>query len=414
MRDVQGVHGAVFVALIACGYPRPPQVSSDARSDSICAANQALRCEGNVLVRCNGEGNAEVSQSCALGCNATAPRCRDVDPSNGLAQYLDMAATEPAFDFGMKATINTDDGTVMVDDNPVIVKSAMVTQSAAPAIRVLVVHSLVTTDVTIAGKRALAIVSDRDLQIGGVFAASANLNVPGAGGFNDGTCKGGDIEIVAGGASSGAGGGGFGLPGGRGGQATNSNGTASGGAGGTSTGNSALVPLRGGCDSGNFLTAAMSGAGGGAIQLVSRSKISISGVIAANGSSLVGGGSGGGILLEAPVVDVSGNVVANGGGGAGGCSPPNAGENGRLDPSPASGGPNCPDGFGTSGGNGGARNTGAMNGASYNSIPTGANNGHAGHGGGSVGRIRVNTAPAGLHVTGVFSPNPSTGTLATR
>jgi hypothetical protein len=38
----------------------------------------------------------------------------------------------------------------------------------------------------------------------------------------------------------------------------------------------------------------------------------------------------------------------------------------------------------------------------------------AGHGGGGVGRIRVNTAPGGLRTTGLFSPNPSTGALATR
>jgi hypothetical protein len=37
-----------------------------------------------------------------------------------------------------------------------------------------------------------------------------------------------------------------------------------------------------------------------------------------------------------------------------------------------------------------------------------------GGGGGGVGRIRINTAPGGFHRAGLFSPNPSTGSISTR
>ena len=173
-----------------------------------------------------------------------------------------------------------------------------------------------------------------------------------------------------------------------------------------------LVPLRGGCDSGT-LGPTNFGAGGGAVQLVSRTRIAISGVVAANGSAFVGGGSGGGILLEAPVVEISGAVVANGGGGSGGCFFPRIGEDGRLDATPAAGGAPC-DASGANGGNGGAGNTGAGNGVNANTVGTGAPAAFGGFGGGSVGRIRINTVTGGLRVTGLFSPNPSTGTIATR
>jgi hypothetical protein len=171
------------------------------------------------------------------------------------------------------------------------------------------------------------------------------------------------------------------------------------------------VPLRGGCDSGFIYVGPFFGGGGGAIQLVSRSKISIVGVLAANGGINTGGGSGGGILIEAPAIAVSGNVVANGGGGSSGCLSLIA-EEGRLDDMPAAGG--APAAGCGKGGDGGARNVGAVGGASVNVLGENANFARGGYGGGGVGRIRVNTMAGGLHATGVFSPNPSTATVATR
>lgn len=391
----------------------PSGGSGDGGSGQVCTPNKPLRCDGANLVSCNADGSAETSTACALGCDATDVRCNDVAPSNGLAQYLDMTASQPALALGTMATVNTDDGTIQVDGQPVVALSATVAQGAAPTIRVFVVKSLTASKVSVTGKNALAIVSNGDIKIDGTFAASASSNFPGAGGFNDGSCVGGVGGTVAGGAIGGNGGGGFGNPGAAGGTAVNANGTATGGAGGAVTGNATLIPLRGGCNSGT-LGASLFGAGGGAIQLVSRTKISIGGVLAANGASASGGGSGGGILLEAPAIEVTGNVVANGGAGAGGCFLPKAGEDGRLDAIPATGGLACDPTDGGNGGNGAAGTTFARSGTSLNLAGTGINTVFAGHGGGGAGRIRVNAAAGGLTTTGSFSPNPSTGTLGTR
>jgi hypothetical protein len=139
-----------------------------------------LRCDGDNLVRCNSDGTAEVMEACPLGCSSTARRCNDVAPSNGLASYLDMSNSEPDVDLGLMATINTDNGTVVVDGKSVTVRSALVAQASAPTILVFILHSLTSENVTITGNNAFAVVSNGDIAIGGVFAASANLNTPGA------------------------------------------------------------------------------------------------------------------------------------------------------------------------------------------------------------------------------------------
>jgi hypothetical protein len=329
-----------------------------------------------------------------------------------------MTAGEPDLDLGTTATINTDDGTVMVDGRPVAVNHATIAQASAPTIQVFIVHSLTTVDVTITGNNALAIVGTGALTIGGVFTASAthNVHVPGAGSFTDGLCKGGEgVLMLDRGLAGGSGGGGFGRTGGFGGNAVASPFTANGGAAGITTGDPTLVPLRGGCDGGGINangTIIKGGGGGGAIQLVSRTKITVSGTVAANGASFVTGGSGGGILLEAPLVEVRGSVVANGGSGAGVCRVFDLipGEDGRLDAKPATGGATsaCGTPTGADGGNGGAGSMDAHGGAS--NVP----GGFGGHGGGGVGRIRVNTVSLGLQVTGLLSPNPTTGPIATR
>ena len=406
-----------LVVAAGCGFPRPSPVGSaddggGVDSTSACPANQPLRCDGDKLVRCNSDGTSEVTEACPLGCSSTTQHCNDVAPSNGLASYIDMSSGEPDVDLGMMATINTDNGTVVVDGKSVTVRSALVAQTSAPTILVFIVHSLTSENVTITGNNAFAVVSDGDIAIGGVFAASADLNTPGPGRFNDSTCIGGSSVGVSS-TFSGAGGGGFGTAGGSGGSATNTADNSAGGAGGSPTGNPTITPLRGGCDSGRYGPGAgVAGTAGGAIQLVSRTKITISGVVAANGSSFTGGGSGGGILLEAPLVNVTGTMVANGGAGAGGCLLPQVGENGHLDAAPAIGGGTGCGGLGANGGNGGAGTVPA--GKGINVSISDSSDVFGGGGGGGVGRIRINTAPGGFHRAGLFSPNPSTGDIAAR
>jgi hypothetical protein len=421
---------ACVVGCVACEFPRPADVTDDggapptdsagggsngddAMSKQVCTPNQTLRCDAGSLVRCKDDGTAEQSESCALGCSSTEVRCNDIAPSNGLAPQLDMTAGEPDLDLGTTATINTDDGTVMVDGNPIVVRSTIVGQTEAPVIRVFIVRSLAAADVTVTGSNALAIVSNGDVSIRGTFAASAHAAVPGPGRFNNSTCQGNTGIAGAGGAFAGSGGGGFGSSGGSGGSATNERGTAAGGAGGSPTGNPLLIPLRGGCDAGPWSGgSSFLGTGGGAIQFVSRTGIFVTGVVAANGSSQTGGGSGGGILLEAPVVQVAGKVVANGGAGADVClGRLVTGEDGRLDATPAIGAAACDPDVGSQGGNGAAGSTAAGAGISH-TVASAIT--FPGGGGGGVGRIRVNTASGGVDATGVFSPGPSTGTIGTR
>lgn len=405
-----------LVAAAGCGFPRPSPVrgaddGGDGTSASVCAADQPLRCDGSNFVRCNMDGTAELTEACSLGCSASPLHCNEIEPSNGLAPYLDMAAGEPDLDLGMTATINTSDGTVVADGKSVTVRSALVAQVNAPTILVFIVHSLTSENVTITGNNAFAVVSHEAMRIGGILTASAHFTTPGPGEFNDNRCKGGNsLNIAA--IFSGAGGGGFGTAGGSGGSASNTVDNAAGGAGGAPTGNPTLIPLRGGCDSGPL--GAGFGAGGGAIQLVSHTQITVSGVIAANGSSFAGGGSGGGILVEAPLVEVSGSVVANGGAGASGCILPGRGEDGHLDVAPAMGGAAGCGGLGGGGGNGGAGTVPARDGMSIGVFDVPDSNAWGGHGGGGVGRIRINTAPGGFHRAGLFSPNPSTGAITTR
>ncbi|HEU4731513.1 MAG TPA: hypothetical protein VFT22_26645, partial [Kofleriaceae bacterium] len=171
-----------------------------------------------------------------------------------------------------------------------------------------------------------------------------------------------------------------------------------------------------------------SGGGGGGIQIVSNTSITIgdNGFVSANGGGgqgpsgqvacLVGtpcgngegGGSGGGILLEAPVVTVaaSGGIVANG--GAATCRVAGSAQGGQLSANPSAA-QTCSGDVG-SGGNGAAGALGALNGVSGSgSNPVG------GGGGGGAGRIRVNVAlgttfsPAGL-----VSPAASVGVLGAR
>lgn len=404
----------------ACGFPRPTPLGGmdDAGAPpGGCAANQALRCSGNDLVRCNAEGTAELTETCAVGCNNTSLRCNDINPSNGMAGFLDLAAAEPDIDLGTSATINTLDGTVTVDGKPVMVRSTLLAQTSAPTILVFIVRRLTANDVTIdggaAGTNAFALVSDGEIKIGGIFSASGLNTQPGAGAYNDANCKGGDGAQRSS-AFGGGGGGGFGSPGGNGGSATDDADSAAGGKGGGVAGNATLLPLRGGCNGGSGNGSSTSaGGGGGAIQLVSRTRITVTGVVAANGSPLTGGGSGGGILLEAPVVDVTGSLVANGAGGASGCLFSGPGEPGRLDGTPARGGTGCPPIAG-SGGRGAAGATSAEDGENINDAGMNQTVATGGNGGGGVGRIRINTAAGGFHRAGLFSPNPSTGAIATR
>jgi hypothetical protein len=427
VRSIATAFALAIASFAACTTPNPNyrKPTDDASVDGsdaavgACKGGAALRCDGSNLIRCNANGTGEVSEPCSLGCKADALRCFDVAPSNGLAKFLDSTSGQLELNLGDSATIDTDTGEVKAGGNAVQTYSETVSQPSGPVIRVFPVKSLVAKEVVVTGKNALAVVSAGDINISGVFSVSARNSVRGAGAFIDGNCRGqmppGTIVFI--GTYGGFGGGGFGSSGGSGGSAKDPTSSSEGGPGGQATGNAELVPLRGGCAGGHY-DADLGGGGGGAIQLVSRTLIAVSGAISANGGSSRSGGSGGGILLEAPIVDVGalGRVIANGAGGKGSV----VAEDAHLDPTPAFGGKadiirneqGVPFYYGR-GGNGGAGTYGATDGG-YAEAKTINGGTYGGQGGGGVGRIRVNTASGGIRGGGILSPPPSTGTLATR
>src|SRR3954469_16559254 len=112
MKRLARLVGWWSVVTAGCGFPRPAPVGGvddggDGMPASVCTANQSLRCDGDGLVRCNSDGTGEMTEACSLGCRASPLHCNEIDPSNDLARYLDMAAGEPDLDLGTTATINT-------------------------------------------------------------------------------------------------------------------------------------------------------------------------------------------------------------------------------------------------------------------------------------------------------------------
>lgn len=437
LADAKAVDASADAAADAA-FDAAPDAAFDAAPDAfVCTADEFRRCEGGDAIFCNATGDDETTQSCgsfgcndtagrcnectpstatcngntlstcsaaglvttttcALGCNSAGDHCNDVDPSNGLAVYLDMAASEPGFVIPLGSTINTNTGAVTDDDgNAMNISNALVpAPSGGEDIRVFFAKSFAIDSVTITGDPAVAFVADGDIEVRGDLEVDAGQH------FASG-CAHSLLTVCAINMDCpGFGGAAFGGQGGDGGEADGDPGTA----GGSPYGNASLVPLIGGCNSDS----------GGAVQLVSRTEIRMLdlGFVDVNGSgvrsSRNNAGSGGGALLEAPVVKVESNsgIASNGGGGAGGC--PSSGQDGRLSTSAASGA-SCPgDG---SGGDGGALGVAAQDGTAPS-----AGSHKGGGGGGGVGRIRINVLGGGYQPANdaVVSPTPSIGSLKTR
>jgi hypothetical protein len=407
-------------------------VIADANNDP-CTAN-ATSCADDVLTTCNAEGSGSTNSDCALGCFDEV-RCAKLDPSNGLAAHLDMAAEAADLILTGDATIDTGNETISDETGALVVSGAVVTGGPVDVF-VVRVKSLTAGNIAVTGTRALAIVSDGDIQLnGGLNVSAVFLDSESPGGIDDNTTCGDRDANGSNDAWPGGGGGGYGGSGGLGGSAPGHN----GGTGSAVNGSASIVPLRGGCTGGEAIGSLNSspGTGGGAVQLISNTSILVSstGHLAANGAgargsaALVsctgnpcfagdGGGSGGAILLEAPSVSLAtgAGLFANGGGGS--CAyftnTPTAasGEGGLLSEARAAGGV-C---TGSNVGNGGLGGAGATTGGGAGTGTSLGTDMDAGGGGGGVGRIRINL-PTGATtdaIEGTVSPAASFGALATR
>jgi hypothetical protein len=398
--------------------------SSVTATFGICKPGTGM-CASGMLQTCDSTGHWTSPTTCTLGCFTDNTRCWDVAPSNGLAAALDDAKTQPSYTLTDGAQFDTNTGNV-IDGNgsPVAIKSVGVAQTGAPSIRVFEVGSLTTGAFTIKGSGAFAIASNADVSINGVVSVVFQQFYisPGAVDNTD-PCSGVLVATGSHTRTPGAGGGSFSSDGARGGTNPPNTGSAAGTAPVLST---PLSPLRGGCPGGlQFDSAGQYGAGGGAMQIVSRTVIKLTGngVLNMGGggaSGLAGGhggggggGSGGGILLEAPTVTVSGStagIAVNGGGGGAECAA-GQGQDGKPSTAVALGGV-CTGGLATNGGNGAAGSTFASHGVDFS---VGSDSGVAGGGGGGLGYIRVNTNNSFSVLNGAFiSGQNSEGTIGKR
>lgn len=405
-------------------------VTADFRTND-CTPNTTV-CSGNATVACDATGHPTFTDCRAEGCwdsttntaGATGDSCADMDASNGLGSYLDMAATAASHEFADGTTIDTDSGVIASGGSLVTLPTFSIMQTGTEAkIRVLVVKDLTLRNTVVTGSQALAIVADGAINVLGEVDATANLNHGGPGASSDPSrCT---AQSGTGGAAGGmgAGGGSYGARGGNGGGY----GAASGPVAGAII-DTDLSPLIGGCAGGDANTNANAygGRGGGAIQLVSRLSITV----AVSGSNIGrlnvgggggapdngntegsyggggGGGSGGGVLLEAPDVVLAGAqalVSANGGGGGSGepCGR-DTGANGAASTIPAAGGLACNTRF-PGGGNGAAGSVAAQTAPAINT----SDNGASGGGGGGLGYLVVRNA------TGQFSAQTGAAVSAT-
>lgn len=374
-----------------------------------CEPNQTV-CASGMVQACGPEGEIVSSETCSvLGCFESEPRCRNIDVSNNLSQFMDMIANPTDLDLD-GVEIDTFEKTVR-RDGMIVAGVNSFTLPAPPngsSIFVIVAKDVHLSNVRVKAENtgfqvadgpAFAIVAHGSIRVSGPVTV-----VPGVGAKTVVGCAGEitsnvadpDVDPVY----SGNGGGGFGTAGAKGGDVEN---RVLGGAGGGIVGTDSLIPLRGGCGGRR---------GGGALQLSSNQQIEIDALIDIRGLTSdqfrEGGGSGGALLIEAPRVKLGANAKLLLLGGAG-----TAGD-GRFDPAPVlDGSPMqglaCANTYRCGrGGNGASAGVPATPGENT------VNYGIAGGGGGGLGRIRINTPDltyaktsttleAGVLTTGVIS-----------
>lgn len=415
----------------------------------ICEASQSV-CTNGKAQTCDASGKVTASQDCPLGCFEDQPRCRDIDPSNGLAMYLDMAATAPDLILADGDIVLTDLGIKQngKTQTPLPFFFVHAPPGGADILVVIAKHVQITGKVSVLALRpnglglspSLAILADDKITIDGTLDFTGSyLNglTSSAGGVTFADCMGGTHNnnfstTHVGARASGGGGGGHATAGGAGGTVGSEDVQVLyvGGTAGGASGNPTLVPLRGGCAGGadgagvlNFVS------GGGALQLSSRIAIEMNkgSVLNLNGATppleggptaCFGGGAGGGILLEAPTVQLgdSASLLVNGGAG---CNITGFPAPTSLTTQPTHNTP-CMSGGDfhcSTGGDGAALDGPATNGPDLPFDPVHPNDTYlAGGGGGGLGFIRINTG-TGNYVKAsnvIESGVLTTGTLSTR
>ena len=367
-----------------------------------CTAG-ATTCTMGMLSVCNSDGMSVTSTTCDVGCESDGTACMTFVPSNGLGPSFVGAASLPALVIPDGAQIDTDTGIVTASDGTVVHDgsvSSLVTFGST-TIRVFAAPTLSLNSLRATGTLPIAFVAATTIELDGLVDVSADGSAagPGAAGSASPANAAAVTESTCGVCTDrGAGGGGNYIAGGMGGGDTA---TGSGGAGSGGTGETGFL-LVGGGSGGTVMLMDIpepvetypGGAGGGAIQLVAGTQITLAGIINAGGGGgtngeLSGGGAGGTVILESPVVAIgaTGGIAANGGGGAG-CTVDGA--DGTPDAVAALGGSDPDENAALYGGNGGIATSTTTTEAAGEGLPA-PGEGAYGGGGGSVGRARIAT-----------------------
>jgi hypothetical protein len=410
-------------AFASDGPSQPDAMPIDA--EPACVANTVV-CDDatSTYTDCASDGTPNLVMHCPLGCDAAQEKCVDVAPSNDLAAYLDQARDDDAaiaVSLSGSSTINAETGEVVTGATTVSVPTAVHNGIRVLMFKSLTVSGTVKVTAGTTNNDAVALVVDGDVLVQGTIDVSADgTNRGPAGGYaGDGrACSGTSFSSLTDSTPHpGAGGGGHFTTGASGGNSGDGD---SGLVGGVVARDDDLVPLIGGCTGGGSSPLGTGGgAGGGAIQIVSRTTITLSslGKIDASGGGGAGGaagdlgkggGAGGSILLEAPLVILNGAsvVVSTKGGGGGAASGGPAGADGGTNGSAAIGGNSSTEADGGSGG---------TDTASPGSGGNAATNHDGGGGGGAVGQTRFNTRDGTISISSASILSQHTNALlATR
>ena len=187
-------------ALVLGGcFDKPPNVDYDAGPPDAEVPDAAPPCQpsttvcddtAGVYVECDSTGMPAVVMQCPLGCASDAEKCLDVDPSNGLASYLDRARDDDTvIDVALTgtATVDTTTGEFSVNGTPL-----SVTTEVFNGIRIFMFKTLtVSGTLKATGSLPLALVADGDIAITGLIDVSADGTAQGPGAVTeDSSCMG--------------------------------------------------------------------------------------------------------------------------------------------------------------------------------------------------------------------------------
>ena len=139
-----------------------------------CQADETV-CEGDILATCDSNGNVASTETCALGCAETEPRCKRMVASNGMSEYFDEA--EASIDLvleGSTTVLDTSDGSITSGAVVDGVFNTVVEQPGGQEVQVFAVKSLRLEGVaTIVGSRPAVIVVAGPVHIDGTLFVAA-------------------------------------------------------------------------------------------------------------------------------------------------------------------------------------------------------------------------------------------------